>query len=85
MDSVIIFVIGAMAGGVVGLITAAVCVASGNQETQKQNARMRETIYKTHDELIDLTEEVIKKTGSYEFYKQLKGMQDELRKALEEA
>lgn len=84
MESVMLFVIGAMCGGVGGLIVAALCTVSGNQKIQSENAKMRNVIYKTHDDLVDLTEDVIKKTGSYEFYKQIKSMQDELKKALEE-
>ena len=84
MQSVILVVIGFMCGGIVGLIGASVCIMSGNKKIDDENARMRKAIYKTHDELIVLTDDVIKKTGSYEIYKQLKNMQDELKAALEE-
>jgi gas vesicle protein len=84
MESVILLVTGAMLGGVAGLIAAALCAASGNQETQKQNARMRKAIKKTHDDLTDLSDKAIKRTGSYFFYKEIKEMQDELKNALEE-
>ena len=45
---------------------------------------MRNSIQKTHDDLTDLSDKVIKRTGSYFFFKEIKEMQDELKAALEE-
>lgn len=84
MESVILFVTGVMLGGVVGLITASLCAAAGTQKIYDENARMRNAIQKTHEELVELTEEVRTEKELYLLYKQLKGIQDELKNALEE-